>query len=61
MRQIVQAFIYIHKFNLIHRNIKLKNFFVNFDTEQDKKNLNLIKATIKLVVLNIVLKAVKTF
>ena len=47
MRQIVQAFIYIHKFNLIHRNIKLKNFFVNFDTEQDKENLNLIKATIK--------------
>ena len=48
MRQIVQAFIYIHKFNLIHRNIKLKNFFVNFDTEQDKENLNLIKATIKI-------------
>lgn len=48
MRQIVQAFIYIHKLGLIHRNITLKNIFVHFDNEQDRANLNLMKATVKI-------------
>ena len=48
MRQIVHAFIYIHKLGLIHRNIKLKNIFVHFDNEQDKANLNLMKAIVKI-------------
>ena len=47
MKKIVQAFIYIHNSGLIHRNIKLKNIFINFDTPQDKNNLNMMKATVK--------------
>ena len=48
MRQIIHAFIYIHKLGLIHRNIKLNNIFVHFDNEIDKANLNLMKATLKI-------------
>lgn len=47
MRQIVQAFLQIHKSGFIHRNIKLNNIFVHFDNDQDKANLNMMKSKIK--------------
>ena len=48
MRQIVGAFSYMYKEGIIHRNINLNTILINFDTEQDKQNLNMMKATVKI-------------
>ena len=49
MRQIIDAFRYIHSLKIIHRDIKLDNILINFDTEEDKENLNMMKATAKII------------
>ena len=49
MRQIVQALIYIHDRNIIHRDLKLENIMVSFDSERDKEELNMMKANIKII------------
>ena len=37
MRQIIEALNYIHKQKIIHRDLKLENIMVNFDTQLIKK------------------------
>ena len=49
MRQIIDAFKYIHGKDIIHRDIKPENIMVNFNNENDKKNLNLLKSTVKII------------
>ncbi len=49
MRQIVNAIYFLHKHKVIHRDLKLDNILVNFPTEKDKKSLNMMKATVKLI------------
>jgi serine/threonine protein kinase len=49
MRQIINAFQYIHKLKIIHRDIKLDNILLNYETEEDKNNLNLMKASVKII------------
>lgn len=48
MRQIIDAFKYIHGKKIIHRNITLYNILLHFENEGDKKNFNLMKAQIKI-------------
>ena len=48
MKQIINAFKYIHEKKIIHRNITLDNILLNYDDEEDEKNFNLMKANIKL-------------
>ena len=49
MIQIVNAFKYIHSKKIIHRDVKLNNILLNYETEEDKINLNLMKAQVKII------------
>lgn len=49
MRQIIDAFKYIHSKSIIHRDVKLDNVLLNFESEKDKEDLNMMKATVKII------------
>ena len=48
MKQVISGFVYLHSSKILHRDIKLENILVQFPTEEDKDNLNILKAKIKI-------------
>ena len=49
MRQIMGAMCYLHSKNITHQNIKLENILLQFDSEEDKKNLDIMKSQVKII------------
>ena len=49
MRQILSAMEYLSNKEVMHRQIKLDNILIHYNDEDDRKNNNIMKATIKLI------------
>ena len=60
MKQIISAFKYIHERKIIHRDVNLQNILLHYENEEDKENLNIMKARVKVIDFGFACKINKT-
>ena len=60
MRQIIDAFKFMHERKIIHRDVKLDNILLNYENEKDKENFDLMKAQVKIIDFGFACKVAKT-
>ena len=48
MKQIIKGLNEFHSKNILHRDLKLDNILINFPSEQDKEELNMLSASVKI-------------
>lgn len=49
IRQLSDALYYLNNKKIIHRDIKLENILINYNSEEDKQNMNILNSQIKLI------------
>ena len=49
MKQVIEAMKYLYNKKIMHRDLNLSNILINYDDENDRKNGNILKGTIKII------------